>query len=115
MAQVPKKLGAISSSGVIGTADLLYACPTTSAIVTTIAVCNTTGSDQTYRIAITQGTQEFPTAPSVTGYIIHNNLLPANTTEFIPVGFTLDLNSKFLICSASSIGVAFSAFGFEVS
>lgn len=116
MAQVPKRLGAITPpTATITTPTLLYTCVTTSAIVTTIAVCNASGSDQNYRLAIVAGTPDYPTSPDVTGYIIYNNLLPRDTTEFIPVGFTLDLNNKFLLCSASSTSVTFSAFGFEVS
>lgn len=115
MAQTPKRLGALTSTGTITTPDILYTCVTTAGIVTTIAVCNTSSStDLTYRICISAA-NTFPTSPSVTGYIVYGNTVAANSTEFIPVGLTMDLNNKYLLCSASGAAVAFSAFGFEVS
>ena len=42
MATVYKRLGAIASTGTIGTADTLYTVPAaTAAVVSTITVCNT--------------------------------------------------------------------------
>lgn len=116
MAQTPKRLGAITSTGTIGTADTLYTCNVTAAIVSTIVVCNTSGGAVTYRICINSSSAgtSFPSG-NVTGYIIYNDTVGANQSTFIPVGLVMDSTNKYLLCSASSASVAFTASGFEVS
>ena len=53
MATTIKRLGAIASSGVIGTADTLYTVPSaTGTVLSTIVVCNTAATPATYRICI---------------------------------------------------------------
>jgi len=116
MAQTPKRLGALTSTGTIGTADILYTCNVTAAIVSTIVICNTSASAITYRICINSSTagKTYP-ASGVTGYIIYNDTVGANQSTFIPVGLVMDSTNKYLLCSASSASVAFTASGFEIS
>ena len=113
MAQTAKRLAAITSTGTIGTADLLYTCNVTSAILSTIVICNTSASSATYRLCISTGSS-FP-AGNVTGYLVYNDTVGANQSTFIPVGFVMDFTNKYLLCSASSSAVAFSVSGFEIS
>lgn len=109
-----KRLNAIQSSGVIGTADTLYTVTgtgsTVGTIVSTIAICNTSTSAQTYRLAVSTATT-FQTA----GYIVYGATVPPNDTVFLTIGATLDPTNKYLLCSGSSTTLSFSAFGSEVS
>ena len=113
MASVYKRLGAIQSSGVIGTADTLYAASATlgtSTVISTIAICNTSASNATYRICISTNTS-FATA----GYLVYGATVAANDTVFLTLGVTMDPVNDYLLCSASSTSVVFSAFGVENS
>lgn len=111
MAETFKRLGAAVSSGVIGTGDLLYACPTsTSTIVSTVVICNQAATSATYRVCIsTTGVFESK------GYIVYGGTVPANDSIFLTVGATLDSTNKNLLCSASANTVSFSIFGVENS
>jgi hypothetical protein len=109
--QVYKRLGAIASTGTIGTADTLYTVPAaTATVVSTISVCNTNTAAATYRISVST-TTSFVAA----GYLVYNATVAANETVFITVGATLDATNKYLLCSASASTVSFSAFGSEIS
>jgi len=111
MATVYKRLGAIASTGTIGTADTLYTVPSaTATVVSTITICNTAASSATYRIAIST-TTSFVAA----GYVIYGATVAANDTVILTCGFTLDATNKYLLCSGSASTVSFSAFGSEIS
>lgn len=69
MAQTYKRLGAITSSGTIGTADVLYTCNVTAAIASTIVICNTAATSATYRVCVSTA-NTFP-ASGYTGYIAY--------------------------------------------
>ena len=111
MPQTYKRLGAIASTGTIGTADTVYTVPSaTSAVLSTIAVCNTAATAATYRIAIST-TTSFVAA----GYLAYNATIAPNDTVFLTCGFTLDATNKYLLTSASASTVSFSVFGSEIS
>lgn len=113
MATTYKRLGAIQSSGVIGTADTLYsasATAATSTVVSTIAICNTSASPATYRLCISTNTS-FATA----GYLVFGASVSANDTVFLTLGVTLDPTNRHLLCSGSTTSLSFSAFGVENS
>ena len=111
MATVYKRLGAIASTGTIGTADTVYTVPSaTAAVVSTIAICNTAATSATYRIAIST-TTSFVAA----GYIVYGATVAANDTVFLTCGFTLDATNKYLLASASASTVSFTAYGSEIS
>lgn len=111
MATVYKRLGAIASTGTIGTGDTLYTVPSaTAAVVSTIAICNTAATSATYRIAIST-TTSFVAA----GYIIYGATVAANDTVFLTCGFTLDATNKYLLTSASASTVSFTVYGSEIS
>ena len=121
MAQTYKRLGAITSSGVIGTADILYTCNVTAAIASTIAICNAASTSATYRICVSTATA-FPTGNGTTtgtnyytGYLAFGGTVNANDTVFLTVGTTLDLTNKYLLVSASAATVAFSVSGVEIN
>jgi hypothetical protein len=109
MATTYKRLGAILSSGVIGTADTVYTCPAaTSAVVSTIVICNQAASPATYRLAIST-TTSFVTS----GYLIYGAIVPANDSIFLTIGATLDSTNKYLLCSGSANTLSFTVLGAE--
>ena len=113
MASTYKRLGAIQSAGVIGTADTLYSASATlatSTVTSTIAICNTAASPATYRICISTNTS-FATA----GYLVFGATVSANDTVFLTLGVTLDPTNRHLLCSSSANTVSFSVFGVENS
>lgn len=113
MAQVYKRLGALQSTGTLGTADQLYvssATSGTSAVISTIAICNRGTTARTYRLCIST-TSSFVAA----GYLVYEATVAANDTVFLTLGVTLDPTNRYLLCSASSSEVSFSAFGVENS
>lgn len=111
MATVYKRLGAIASTGTIGTADTLYTVPAaTAAVVSTITICNTSSSAATFSIAIST-TTSFVAA----GYIVYQASIAGNDTVGLTFGATLDATNKYLLCSASAATVSFSVFGSEIS
>lgn len=111
MATTYKRLGAIASTGTIGTGDTTYTVPAaTAAVISTIAVCNTATTAATYRIAIST-TTSFVAA----GYIVYNATVAANETVLLTCGFTMDTTNKYLLTSASASTVSFSVFGSEIS
>ena len=91
-------------------AQTLYTNNGTTAIVSTIVVCNTSGAAAQYRICVNSGTS-FAAA----GYIAYDATVAANDTVYITAGITLDTTNKYLLVSASSTSVSFSAFGAEIS
>ena len=83
----------------------------TTAVVSTISVCNRTNVAQTYRLCVSSSSSAFED----TGYIAYDSTVPANDTVFITTGITLTTAVPHLLCSANSLSVSFSAFGAELS
>jgi len=111
MATSYKRLGAIASTGVIGTADTLYTVPaSTATVVSTITVCNTSASAATFSISVST-TTSFVAA----GYIVYQASIAGNDTVGLTFGATLDATNKYLLCSASASTVSFSVFGSEIT
>lgn len=109
MAQTYKRLGAVDLGGTIGTAEVLYDCPdATSAVVSTVAVCNRDTSAHTYRLGVsTTSTYED------SGYLVYGATVPPNDTVFLTLGIVLDATNDNLLTSADSTLVSVSAFGVE--
>lgn len=83
----------------------LYSCPSaTSAIISSIAICNTSSTAATYRIGImgSAGT------PGASEWVIYDASVTGNDTVFITTGLALDAG-KYLRISSSANTVAFSA------
>lgn len=111
MATTFKRLGAIESTGTIGTADTLYTVPSaTATVVSTITICNTSASAATFSISVS-ATTSFVAA----GYIVYQATIAGNDTIGLTFGATLDATNKYLLCSASAATVVFSAFGSEIA
>ena len=84
----------------------------TTAVISTIAICNQSAGTVTYRIAIDDlgGTS----APSADEFLVYDATAAANDTIFITVGATLG-NNEYLKISGSSTSMSFTAFISEIS
>ena len=115
MATTYKVLGqavSIASTGNV----LLYAAPTaTSAIGSTLTVCNQGTATATYSISVKVNTSTTTlTAPVAKEYLVYQASIPAGTTTSYTLGLTLD-PFDHVVVSASTTTVSFNLFGTEIS
>lgn len=112
MATIYKVLGQTESSGTPEVYDTLYVVPTdTAAIVSNIVVCNRSASVQYFRLACSSASA----AVTNKELIAFGTAVPPNDSIPLVMGVTLDDTVKFLMCSATSSSVSFSAFGAEAT
>ena len=92
------------------TLTTLYTVPAgTQAVISTINVCNTTASANTFRIAATSGG-----SPVTGNYLIYNMGISSYETVSFTQGITLDEGDLIAVYSASA-GLAFNLFRMEVT
>lgn len=109
MAILYKVLGQINP--VANTFTTLYTVPpSTSTIVSTVAICNQSNTATTFSLAV----QPQGASLSRQNYINFNTPLPANDSITLTIGMTLG-NTDVLSANANSTVVSFSAFGSEIS
>jgi hypothetical protein len=82
----------------------------TSAVVSTIAVCNRAATAATYRIAI----RPAGAAISNEHYIAYDSTVAANDTTMLTIGITLAATDVISVY-ASTANLSFNAFGSEIS
>lgn len=105
-----KRLGA--TEVVADTNTLLYTVPElTSAIVSTLIVCNAGVTARTFRVAIIQGGID---SLSLKDYIYYDVPIPAKETFLATTGFTLATGDTIMV-RANHAEVVFSCFGSEIS
>ena len=110
MATIYKVLGRKASAAT--TMEDLYAVPSsTSAVVSTITVCNRASTAKTYRIAIKPATA---TTLATEHYIAYDVSIGANDTTALTLGITLATGNSVQVY-ASSADLTFQAFGSEIS
>lgn len=110
MATNYKRLASATGNGTIGTAaNILTASAPT--IVSTITVCNTSSSTQTFSIGISTASATYQTA----GYIAYQVFIAPNDTVALTMGLTLDTTNKYLVASSTSTSVAFNVFGADIT
>ena len=93
------------------TLTTLYTVPAgTTTVVSTIAICNRSGTSGTYRIAVR------PAGASVANqhYIVYGATVPASDSVLLTVGLTLETTDVISVF-ASSADMSFSAYGSEIS
>jgi hypothetical protein len=110
MATNYKRLASAVGNGVIGTAATIYTASSPT-IVSTITICNTSGSTQTFSVGISTVTNTYQTA----GYIAYQVFVAPNDTVALTMGVTLDTTNKFLVVSSTSTSVAFNVFGADIT
>lgn len=109
MANVYKVLAQSNPSAT--TATTLYTVPSaTSAVISTITVCNQAASAGSYRIAVR------PAGASLSAqhYVAYDVAIAANDTTALTLGLTLATTDVVTIY-ASSANMSFSAFGSEIA
>lgn len=82
----------------------------TSAVLSTIAICNTAAATATYRIAV----MDSAGTPAAANWIVYDSVVAANDTIILTLGVTLG-NSQFIRVSSSADTVTFSAYISEIS
>jgi glucose-6-phosphate dehydrogenase assembly protein OpcA len=109
MATTYKVLGQVNPSAT--TATTLYTVPSsTSAVVSTISVCNQASSAATFRIAVR------PAGATLEAkhYIVYGATVPASDSTMITVGLTL-ATTDVVTVYASSANLSFNAYGSEIA
>lgn len=91
------------------TATTLYTVPAaSSAVVSTISVCNQASTAATYRIAV----RPAGAALAAQHYIVYGATVPASDTTMLTVGLTLAATDVITVY-ASSATMSFNAYGSE--
>ena len=108
MATRLKVLGQVNPTA--NTWNLVYTVPASnSAVVSTIAICNTSNTNATYIIAV----QPANATLSTKHYIAYNAVAPSNDTITMTMGIALGA-TDVISANASTSSIAISAFGTEV-
>lgn len=113
MAEAYKRLGSVTCNGTIGPAAQVLYGPvpaSTSAVVSTIVICNQAAASATYRLAYSAGT----TYASTNDYIVFGATIGANDSVMLTLGITL-ATTTYLLVSASAATVSAIAFGTEIT
>ena len=109
MATTYKVLGQSNPSAT--TATTLYTVPSaTQTVVSTVTICNQAATAATYRIAV----RVAGAALSASQYIAYDVSLPANASDTLTLGLTLNATDVITVY-ASTATMSFSAFGSEIS
>jgi hypothetical protein len=82
-----------------------------SAVVSTIAICNQAGTSGTYRVAIRPAADSTTTAKH---WIVYGATVAASDSILLTIGTTLAAGDKIQVY-ASSANMSFSAYGSEIS
>jgi hypothetical protein len=109
MATAYKVLGQVAPSATTATA--LYTVPSaTSAVVSSITVCERGGSAGTFRLAVR------PNGATLANehYIVYDTAIAANDSIILTIGLTLDA-ADVLEAYASSANMSFNAYGSEIT
>jgi hypothetical protein len=105
------KYSQVQGTSSVSTYATLYATPSsTQAVISSIVICNTSGSTQTYRIGLdtTEGT------PGSSEWLVYDAVSPPNDSVCLTLGVCLDEN-KYIRVSSSANTITFSAFVSEIS
>jgi hypothetical protein len=109
MATTYKVLGQVNPTAT--TPTTLYTVPSaTQTVVSTISVCNLTGGELIFRIAIRPAGETLASKH----YIAYDSKVSGNDTTFITVGATLGATDVITVY-ASTGDVVFNAFGSEIA
>lgn len=109
MATTYKVLGQVNPAAT--TLTTLYAVPAaTSAVASTIAICNLGGVSSTFRVAVRPAGATLANSH----YLNYNTTVPANDTVFLTIGITL-ATTDVVSVYASAGTLNFSMFGSEIT
>ena len=109
MAVVYKVLG--QSNPAATTATTLYTVPaSTSAVVSTINICNQSGSSDIFRISVIPSGQTL----LAKHYLAYNTVIPSYDSISLTIGITL-ATGDIIQVYAGTTSLSFNAFGSEIS
>jgi hypothetical protein len=109
MAVSYKILGQTAANAAYAT---LYTTPvSTSAVISTIVICNVANSAKSFRIGV-MSSAGTPTSP--TEFLAYDTAVPANDTIVMTLGITLQA-SRYIRVYGSDGNVGFTAFGSEIT
>ena len=109
MPETVKSLG--QQSPAANTDAALYTCPAaTSAVVSSIVVCNTGGAATTFRLHF----RDEGAAAATGNALVYDQIIAAKETIALTLGITCDA-ADVIGVRAGAAGVAFTAFGTEIS
>ena len=109
MANVYKILGQNSPSATTET-DLYTVPPATSAVCSSVSICNRGATQTTFRVSISQG----GAAITNKDYLYYDVTLAGNDTFIATIGVTLAATDKIRVYSGSS-NLSFQVWGTEIS
>lgn len=105
------KLAQVQGTAGVTTYATLYSTgASTTAVLSSISICNTASTSATYRI----GVMASAGTPAAGQWIVNGATVPANDTVFLTVGLSLG-NTQFVRVSSSANTVDFSASVAEIS
>lgn len=110
MATAYKILGQ-SEPGTTANADLYTVPSATEAIVSTVVICNTTGTDQTFRVFVRPDGATAGTGNA----IAYDTAITANSQVAFTLGMTLNASDIITVRSSAGASLTFTAFGSELS
>lgn len=109
MPQTHKILGQVNPAA--ATLTTLYTVPgATSAICSTLSVCNTSTTSTTYRIAVRPAGASINTAQ----YLAYDTVISANDSVFLTLGISLAATDIVSVYGSTNT-LAFSLFGVEIT
>jgi hypothetical protein len=109
MPQTHKVLGQVNPAAASNTT--LYTVPgATSAICSTLSICNISSTATTYRVAVRPAGASIDTAH----YLIFDNGIAGNDSVFLTLGISLAATDIVTVYSATNT-LAFSLFGVELT
>ena len=99
-----------------GSNSTLYAVPaSTQAVLSTLAVCNTTASAATATIYVCKASGTTPASPATTNALIYQMSIAANTTQTFTIGVSLAPYDTTYVASGTSGSLTFHAFGSQIA
>lgn len=109
MPQSYKNTKVLGTSGLTTYTTLYNTTASTTAVISTIAVCNRSANNKQYRIGI----DDSAGTPATNEFIAFDATVAANDTSFITVGVCLS-NNQYIRVSSTDNTVTFSAFVSEI-
>lgn len=110
MATAYKNTKVQGTAGLTTYATLYNTTATTTAVVSTIAICNRSTSTKAYRI----GLDASAGTPNSDEFLVYDASVDGNDTVFLTVGVTLG-NNQYIRISSTDNTVSFHAFISEIS
>lgn len=111
MATTYKILGQTQGTAAVGTYATAYTVPaSTSAVISTITVCNQAASDMTFRVAVAATAS----APATAEFVTYGSTCKANDTVCLTLGLTLQAGRNIVISSSANTS-SFGVFGSEIT